>query len=218
MALGWLRPLDFSLSAAAVGGTPCWGQLASQAASPLLAGELSLLYAGAIGLLCVTRRRPWAGLALVLLLLSTVAVETTFKLFFNQPAPSLTALGVERPECWRVPYPLTSVPPEVLPNSLPSGYSIRVAYFGLLLTVLIGARWPRLARPARLGLIPIVLVLGATRVAVGWHWTSDVLAGLLLGGAAAFVALALADGFRWLRPLPGEDVSTAPSPSGRGLG
>jgi undecaprenyl-diphosphatase len=204
VAAGWLRSFDVSLARAAYFGLPCWTLNASQATSVLLAGELSLLYAGSLALLCALRRRARVGIWLVGLLLATVAVELCFKHGLDQPAPSAVLIGLERPDCEQVSYPLTTVS---TPSSLPSGYAIRTAYFGLLVAALVAARWPRLAVPARLALGLAVLLLGATRVIVGWHWPSDVLAGLLLGAATASLALALADGFTWLRP-----AAAAPSP------
>jgi membrane-associated phospholipid phosphatase len=197
VAAGWLRPFDLSLARAAYFGLPCWTLNASQATSVLLAGELSLLYAGALALLCARRGRAGVGVWLVGLLLTTVAVELCFKHALDQPAPSAVLVGLERPDCGQISYPLTTVS---TPSSLPSGYAIRAAYFGLLVAALVGARWPPLAVPARLTLGLALLLLGATRVIVGWHWPSDVLAGLLLGAAAASLGLALADGFAWLRP------------------
>ncbi len=197
VALGWARAFDVPISEAAYILQPCWMLTASQAVSPLLAGEVSLLYSGALALLCAWRRRPLASLAVVGLLLGTVAVELAFKYGLDQPPPRALLGRFERPDCFGLGYPLTSVP---TPSSLPSGYAIRAAYFGLLLAALVGARWPRLTGPARWSLVPILAVLGMSRVAVAWHWASDVLAGLLLGTAFACLALALVDGFRWLRP------------------
>jgi undecaprenyl-diphosphatase len=197
VAAGWTRPLDRAIGAAAYAEQPCWLLTAGQAASPLLAGELSLVYAGALALFCAWRGRPLAGLAVVGLLLATVPVELLFKSLFEQPPPRAALGGLSRPDCFAVGYPLTSVP---TPSSLPSGYAIRAAYFGLLLAALVGARRRRLATPVALVLLLAVLLLAASRVTIAWHWTSDVLAGLLLGAAYACAALALAGGFRWLHP------------------
>ena len=197
VALGWVRPLDLSLAAVAYFGLPCWALSVSDAASLLLAGEVSLLYAAALALLCTWRGRPLLGLWLAGVMLATVPVEFLFKFSLHQPAPSALLGTLERPECGRLAYPLTSVS---APNTLPSGYAVRAAYFGLLSAALVGARWPRLAKPARWALMLVLALLGVTRVAIAWHWPSDVLAGLLLGAAAACLALAPADGLRWLGP------------------
>lgn len=197
---GWLRAADDGLAVAAAHGLPCWAISGSQATSVLVAAELSLVYAALLAAYCARQRRPLAGLAIVGLMLATVGVEFVSKRTVYQPAPSASLLALERPECFRVAYPLTSVPTSVAPNSLPSGYVTRTAYFGVVLAALIGARWPRLTLSARLVLSLVVVVLAFTRVAVSWHWTSDVIAGLLLGGAAGCLALAVANGFAWVDP------------------
>ena len=202
VALGWLRPLDLSLSRAARADLPCWALNAGEAASVPLAGELSLLYVGTLALLCLRHGRPLLGGWLIGLLVAIVAVEFVFKFAFYQPGPGALLNGLERPDCFRpayLAYPLISLP---VPNTFPSGHAARTAYFGLLLAALLGARWPHLARPIRFAIAALVVLLGISRVVVAWHWTSDVLAGLLLGAAAACLALALADGFRWLRSKP----------------
>jgi membrane-associated phospholipid phosphatase len=209
VALGWLRPLDVTLGRAAKTEVPCWTLYVSDASSLLLAAELSLVYAGLLALFFVWQRRPLLGVAVVGLLFVTVAVELGFKHGFYQPSPGVTLVGADRSDCYRFTYPLTSVSSSVIPNSLPSGFTTRAAYFGVLLAALVGARWPRFAEPARLLLLPILLVLAATRVVIAWHWTTDIVAGLLLGAAMAYLLLALADGFRWLRPVASRSMQPA---------
>ncbi len=198
VGLGWLRPFDVLVGTVAKEASPCWVRNASEAASLLLAGELSLLYAGALALLCAWRGRPLLGVAVVGALLATVVVEFGLKLLLYQPSPGLVLASVESAECLRVPYPLNSVSAAIVPNTLPSGYATRSAYFGVLLATLLAVRWPALGRTAWLALGPILLVLALSRLAVAWHWATDVIAGLLLGAAAACLVLALADGFAWL--------------------
>lgn len=197
VGLGLHRPLDRALAARLWQDVPCWGRTLGEQASVLFAAELSLLYALALGALCVWARRPLAGAWIVFLLLAGVGVEIAFKYFFTQPAPSTFFAGLLRASCGPPGpgYPLTIVP---TPSSLPSGYSIRAAYFCLLLAALAGARWPTLRWPAGLALGALAVILGASRVTVGWHWPTDVLAGLLLGAAAAALAVAGAGGFAWI--------------------
>jgi membrane-associated phospholipid phosphatase len=200
VATGWLRPLDLALVEAARFGTPCWALNASEAASLVLAGELSLGYVGVLAMLCLWARHPLPGLFLIGLLLATVMIEFIFKFSLPQPAPHALLINVDRPDCIRptyLEYPLAGV---AVPNTFPSGYAVRAAYFGLLVAAMVGARWPSLAGPARLALLPLLLILAASRLAIAWHWASDVLGGLLLGAAAACLALAVANGFRWMQP------------------
>lgn len=71
-------------------------------------------------------------------------------------------------------------------SSFPSGHAMNAAAVGVALTVLV---WPVLGRRARaaavVGATTLGLVTAADRVLLGAHYPSDVVAGLLLGGAVA---------------------------------
>ncbi|MEH0841944.1 phosphatase PAP2 family protein [Micromonospora sp. CPCC 205711] len=131
--------------------------------------------------------------------------------------PSLKAIvGRLRPV---VDVPVASAPG----NSFPSGHALGsfVAY-GALLLVFLPAMAPRWRKPA-IGIVAFLVVLvGLTRIALGVHFVSDVLAGWLLGAAWLGVT---AYAFRlWRRergrPVPplseglepeaGEEISPAP--------
>jgi membrane-associated phospholipid phosphatase len=99
-----------------------------------------------------------------------------------------------------------------MPNSLPSGFAIRAAYFGVLLTWLGGVIWPCLRTPIRWTMLILITLLGVSRILIAWHWMSDVLDGLLLGGAAGYGVLAFADGFRWLGPAAGKPADRLGEP------
>jgi membrane-associated phospholipid phosphatase len=178
---------------------PCWGRTVSERASVLFAAELSVLYALAFGFVCVRGHRPLAGGWILFLMLAGIGIEIAFKFYFTHPSPGAFLETLPREACGQPgsAYPFTVVP---TPSTLPSGYTIRAAYFSLLLAGLIGGRWPRFRVLARIGLGAFAVVAGASRVTVGWHWPTDVVAGLLLGFAFAILALAFADNFRWLRP------------------
>jgi undecaprenyl-diphosphatase len=81
--------------------------------------------------------------------------------------------------------PMVDVPVASAPgNSFPSGHALgsMVAYGALLLVFLpaVSGRWKRVF----VGVVTaIILVVGATRVALGVHYVSDVLGGWLLGAA-----------------------------------
>ncbi|SCF38045.1 phosphatase PAP2 family protein [Micromonospora mirobrigensis] len=131
--------------------------------------------------------------------------------------PSLKALvGRLRPV---VDVPVASAPG----NSFPSGHALGsfVAY-GALLLVFLPAMAPRWRRPAIAIVAVLVALVGLTRVALGVHFVSDVLAGWLLG--ALWLALT-AYAFRlWrrergrtvpplsegLEPEAGHEISPAP--------
>jgi len=132
--------------------------------------------------------------------------------------PSLKALvGRLRPV---VDVPITHAPG----NSFPSGHALGsfVAY-GALLLVFLPAVAPRWRRPAVAAVAVLVFLVGLTRIALGVHFVSDVLAGWLLGVAWLGVT---AYAFRlWRRergrPVPpigeglepeaGEEIAPAPA-------
>jgi undecaprenyl-diphosphatase len=92
--------------------------------------------------------------------------------------PSLKALvGRLRPV---VDVPITHAPG----NSFPSGHALGsfVAY-GALLLVFLPAMSPRWRKPAIAIVGVLVFLIGLTRIALGVHFVSDVLAGWLLGAA-----------------------------------
>ncbi|KKK07451.1 phosphatase PAP2 family protein [Micromonospora sp. HK10] len=79
--------------------------------------------------------------------------------------------------------PVVDVPVAQAPgNSFPSGHALGsfVAY-GALLLVFLPAMAPRWRKPAIAGVGVLVLLIGLTRIALGVHFVSDVLAGWLLG-------------------------------------
>ncbi|MEV0806899.1 phosphatase PAP2 family protein [Micromonospora sp. NPDC050200] len=132
--------------------------------------------------------------------------------------PSLkTLVGRLRPV---VDVPVASAPG----NSFPSGHALGsfVAY-GALLLVFLPALAPRWRKPAIAIAAVLVAVIGLTRIALGVHFVSDVLAGWLLGAAWLGVT---AYAFRlWRRergrPVPplseglepeaGEEITPAPA-------
>ena len=180
----------------------CDVRLWSARASVVFAGEVSLVYAFAIAAYCAWRGRPVLGVWVVVMLLATVGMELAFKYYFVQPAPSAFLSTLDRPPCGTPgpSYPLTVVP---TPSTLPSGYATRATYFGVVVAALVGGRWPLLGWLAWPLLVGTSLALAASRVTVGWHWPSDVLAGVFLGGAGGLLVGGVADWFRWLRPTGG---------------
>ena len=217
VALGLHRPADRALATMLWQDVPCWGRTLGERASIVFAAELSLLYALAMGFVCLRSRRPLAGGWIVFLLLAGIGVEIVLKYNFTHPAPSAFLQSIGRPPCVGpgIGYPLTVVP---TPSTLPSGYSIRAAYFSLLLAAMLSGRWPWMRWIAWPGLVAVAVLAAASRVTVGWHWPTDVLAGVLLGACTAVLATAQAGNFAWLRAGGGRSGSAGRGASGRSRG
>lgn len=145
-----------------------------------LGGTVSLGLATAIvaGLLAFERRYRPALLVLVAVLGGTV-LSSALKLGLDRPRPDL------------VPHLVDVVSP-----SFPSGHAMLSTVVYLTLGLLL-ARF-EFARPGtRLYVVgsalALVLLIGASRVYLGVHWPSDVLAGWCLGAAWAIGCLLAAD-------------------------
>ncbi len=216
--LGLHRPLDRALAAVLWQDVPCWGRTLGARASVVFAAELSVLYALGLGFICLRARRPLAAGWIIFLLLAGVGLEIAFKYNFTHPAPSAFLQTLSRASCGAPgpAYPFTVVP---APSTLPSGYSIRATYFCLLVAAMVGARWPALQGIVWPGMGIIAVTAAASRVTVGWHWPTDVIAGVLLGACAAILVTAQSDGFAWLgaRGISrgGRRTSRGTGPSGR---
>src|SRR5215212_9490533 len=198
VSLGLHQALDRAVAATLWQDVPCWGRGLGDYASILFAAELSVVYALGLGYVCLRARQPVAASAIVGLLFVGVGLELLFKHYFSHPDPSAFLGTVSRAACGPAgpAYPFTTVS---TPSTLPSGYSIRAAYFSLLVAAMIGGRWPSRRVAALVVLGAVALVTAASRITVGWHWPTDVAAGLLLGACFAVLATAVAGDFAWLR-------------------
>ncbi len=130
----------------------------------------------AVGYLLAEKRRADA----LLLLFATIggtAISEGLKLGFNRPRPDLVAHIVET----------TSM-------SFPSGHAMLSAVTYLTLGALIArAQARRRLRGYVLGAVILVtLMIGASRVYLGVHWPTDVLAGWCLGAAWAMLCWSIA--------------------------
>ncbi len=78
-------------------------------------------------------------------------------------------------------------------TSFPSGHTLETACFATALTLCVNRRWPRYARVIRIGAIGWVILVGSSRLVLGVHWPTDVLAaaciGMLLAVSAQFLLL-----------------------------
>lgn len=118
------------------------------------------------------------ALAIALSLAGAIVISTTVKALLDRPRPPVQHLQA------------------VGGASFPSGHATQSSafYFSLLLMVLATRPRPLLSAAAIGGAVLLVLAVAASRVYLGVHYPSDVIAGMLLGASwAAFT--------RWcLRP------------------
>jgi undecaprenyl-diphosphatase len=137
---------------------------------------LTLLLLLVLGYLAIARNR-----AAMLLMLASVAggqlLSTLFKLGFNRPRPDLI--------------PQT---PEVFTTSFPSGHAMLSAVTYLTLAALLTRLDTRRSvKHYFMGVgILLTLLVGISRVALGVHWPTDVLAGWCLGAAWAITCATIA--------------------------
>jgi undecaprenyl-diphosphatase len=139
------------------------------------------LYAGM--LVRALRRRDKDGLCLVLgylaaqLLISLLAVRVL-----------KMSIGRARPMTGGPAMPFTV---EGAYHSMPSGHSVEMT----LQTLPLALRAKTLALPLLLGLALGLMAL--TRIALGWHHPTDVLAGWVLGGLGGLLALGIAQQLKY---------------------
>jgi membrane-associated phospholipid phosphatase len=140
---------------------------------------LYLVYAAILLRGLTSRRRDLTALALGYLaaqLLVSLALERLLKISIGRPRP-----GVGGPFM-----PLSFDPGH---HALPSGHSTEI----LVQTLPLAVRARSFALPLVLGLV--AGLMGASRIVLGWHHPTDVLAGWLLGSLGGWLALRLAR--RW---------------------
>lgn len=144
------------------------------------AGVLALLTLASAGFLALQRK---VHLALYLLLAvgSGTALSTVLKMGFDRPRPELVAHGQV-----------------VYTSSFPSGHSMLSALAYLTLGALLASGQTNL--PMRAYLIALAafltILVGASRVYLGVHWPTDVLAGWTAGAAWALLCWAFAERLR----------------------
>jgi len=130
------------------------------------------------------RRRELTALALGYLaaqLLVSVALERLLKIAIGRPRPDVGG-----------PFLPWSLDPGH--HAMPSGHTEEITLQTLPLALRAGQEriWPWLA-PLGLGLV--VAAMGASRIALGWHHPTDVLAGWAVGSLGGYLAQRLAR--RW---------------------
>jgi membrane-associated phospholipid phosphatase len=134
--------------------------------------------------------RVWGGLLGAVVM---VVILRLFKSFLGLPRP----LGV-LPEDW-----VTVIGPGHRRSAFPSGHAATMALFAGVWALSTARRvTPWLA-------MGLAVLVGLSRVAVGVHWPSDVLGGLALGWASAWIGLRWGGRFDWGARRPGRSVLAA---------
>jgi undecaprenyl-diphosphatase len=133
-----------------------------------------LFGAAAIGFLIDIRRRveaAWLAASLV----GSMLLNTVLKIFLDRPRPDI------------VPHLADSSG-----SSFPSGHAMVAAAVYLTIGVMLAETQARMAVRAYLMIFfsLVVVLIGASRVYLGVHWPSDVLAGWAVGAAWAFAVFA----------------------------
>ncbi len=134
-------------------------------------GVLTLLTAGAVGYLLLTDK--WrAALAVSLAVVGGILLSTLIKMGFDRPRPDVVSHGS---------YVYTA--------SFPSGHSMMAAVVYLTLGALLARVRPRKRVKAYILSCAVVLtvLVGISRVYLGVHWPTDVLAGWAVGAAWALL-------------------------------
>jgi undecaprenyl-diphosphatase len=144
------------------------------------AGVLTILTLAAAGFLALQRKR-WLALYLLASVASGVIVSTMLKLGFGRPRPDLVPHGQI-----------------VYTSSFPSGHSMLSAVVFLTLGALLASGQRNLRLRAYLIALAVFLtaIVGASRVYLGVHWPTDVLAGWTAGAAWALLCWAVAERLR----------------------
>ena len=143
------------------------------------AGSLVLLIPLSIAFLLLRRwKRPADDLVLIVIAAGSAALPSIIKLIVGRPRPTIEHIR------------------EATTLSFPSEHATQAAAIYLTIAILLSQGLPRGLREGAIVLaVLIALVVAASRVYLGLHYPTDVIAGLLLGWSWALLV------FRWARPV-----------------
>lgn len=143
-------------------------------------GDSGVLFlVAAIGMLCFPRTRRAGQVALTAIVIGFLCTNVVLKHLVSRPRPWLDVAGL---------IPLIE---EADPNSFPSGHTCAAFAFAVALLHTLPVRW---GKALALG---TAVLMGLSRLYVGVHYPTDVLAGALIGLLAGWVAALL-----WKRLAP----------------
>lgn len=119
-------------------------------------------------MVCFRRTRKAGVLALCAMALGLVAVNLTIKPLVDRPRPWLVVEG------------LTHIVEEDDPHSFPSGHTCAAFAAGMIWLRALPWRWGRIAA------VVLAVCMGLSRLYVGVHYPSDVMAGAIIGALCAW--------------------------------
>jgi membrane-associated phospholipid phosphatase len=127
------------------------------------------------------RRRRREALFLAIAIIGSVIMNALLKLVFQRPRPEL---------------PWAQTP---LDFSFPSGHTMNSLVFYLALALIAWVIWgPRVGIPATIGALLLAVCIGISRIYLGAHYFSDVVAGFLAGLAWLLIVSAGFDAGAWV--------------------
>ena len=141
-------------------------------------GSMSFLIPAAalLGGFLLIRRKEWKPLVWLALTLAVTGLSYSLvKTLVARPRPP-AALRITDATGW----------------AFPSGHAAQAVAFWCLVAVLLSAGRPRRTRTASVGVaVALAVTIGVSRIYLGAHWTTDVLAGWVLGAFWLFLVPAL---------------------------
>ena len=163
-----LRALDGALLLAIQGGRiPLLNPLVSAFTKLGDAGLLWIILS--LAMLCWKPARKAGIAALLALFLGMLCTNVALKHIFQRPRPWLD-------------FPIVPLVTERDPNSFPSGHTCAAFAAGLSWARALPWRWARVLAPV------LAVCMGLSRLYVGVHYPSDVLAGAVVGAVCAWAA------------------------------
>ena len=134
-------------------------------------GDAGLMWiALSLAMLCFRKTRKAGALALCAMALGMVVTNLTIKPLVSRPRPWLVVEG------------LGHIVEENDPNSFPSGHICAAFAAGMIWLRTLPWRWGKITA------VVLAALMGLSRLYVGVHYPSDVLAGAIIGALCAWAA------------------------------